>query len=555
MLIDNEKFVGLLVENSGIEKEKVEKYLEELINDIKSSFDEGEGYELEGFGIFSKLGANVLFIPSEELETEINYKYVGMEPIELPSGVSGNVKEEEDEEQEENPLQEILDGETEDKPDEYEDPFAELIGDDDQDIEAAVQEEIENEEQEEVLEETKEEEEIVDLKPSDSDDMIPESEALEDSLKDIFGVDDEQVSETEAVEEEKETPGPDKWGIDAHKEDDQEDAFSGLMGDAASKDEELIEEDIIAPDEVSEEVSEEKEEIDFAALENDNSSEDFDDPFRDFEDEDEQEEDFVPVVTNVASEKTSKDEEDKDKTLEEGLEKKEKKNKPKSSKKRNQRAPVFLYLVLALIILAGSGYLLAYFGVVNIQGITPKSNTQVALINPPSTPEEVTPESTVPEQTEDNGVSPTNDANQEQIEQGNVKPDDSNAKSEEPEETKSDLAPIVVDEKSPDINGIITPVNIQSGAEAYGLLGTATEAGNNGYTIVLYTLSKKSGADRQFEKLSKDGYRVIIKEKPSNTYGVLYRVSIGQFKSLADAAVAAERVDQEILGNYIITKI
>lgn len=548
MLIDNEKFVGLLVENSGIEKEKVEKYLEELVNDIKSSLDEGEGYELEGFGIFSKLGANVLFIPSEELETEINYKYVGMEPIELPGGASESVKEKDQDEQEENPLQEILDDETEDKTDEYEDPFAELIGYDNQDaeedIESAVEEEIENEEQEEVLEEAKKEEEVVDLEPFDNDDIIPESEeteTLEDSLKDIFGDDEEDVSATEAVEEHEETPGPDKWGIDAHKEDNQEGAFSGLMGNAASKDEDLTEEeDIFASDEMSEDVSEENEEIDYAALENNTSEEDFEDPFKDLENEDEQEEDFVPVVTNVASEKT----------LEEDSEKKEKKNKPKSTKKQNQRAPVFLYLVLALIILAGSGYLLAYFGVVNIQGITPKSNTQVVLINPPSTSEEVTPE-----QTEDNSVLPANDENQEEIEPANVKPDDSNAKTEETEGTKNDLAPIVADEKSPDNNGIITPVNIQGGAEAYGLFGTATEAGNNGYTIVLYTLSKKSGADRQFEKLSKDGYRVIIKEKPSSTYGVLYRVSIGQFKSLADAAVAAEKVDQEILGNYIITKI
>lgn len=545
MLIDNEKFVGLLVENSGIEKEKVEKYLEELINDIKSSFDEGEGYELEGFGIFSKLGANVLFIPSEELETEINYKYVGMEPIELPSGTSEDVKDENEEEQEVNPIQGILDGEAEVEPEDDDDPFAGLIGDDDpddEDIETAVEEEIESEEKEDADEELESEPE-------------PEgegTEALETSLDNIFGTNDEELSEEEK-EEEKEAPGPDKWGIDAHKEDDQEDAFSGLMGDSASQDEELIDEDdIFTSDETSEDASDEKEEIDFSALENDSSDEDFDDPFEDLEDKDEpEEEDFIPVVTNVASEKTSKDEEKKDKTLE----KEEKKIKPKSSRDRNQRTPVFLYLVLALIILGGSGYLLAYFGVVNIQGITPKSNTQVAQVKPPSNSEEVTPESTVPGQTEQDVVLPPNEENLPDIEDGNAKPADSEIKTEEPEERSGDLAPLIADEKSPDNNGIITPVDIQGGAEAYGLLGTATEAGNNGYTIVLYTLSKRSGADAQFEKLSKDGYRVIIKERPSDTYGVLYRVSIGQFKSLADAAVAAEKVDQGILGNYIITKI
>ena len=123
------------------------------------------------------------------------------------------------------------------------------------------------------------------------------------------------------------------------------------------------------------------------------------------------------------------------------------------------------------------------------------------------------------------------------------------------EERERDLAPIVADEKAPGNGGIITPVNTESNSEPYGLRGSVSEAGNNGYTIVLYTLSKKAGADTQFEKLTQDGYRVIIKENPSDTYGVLYRVSIGQFESLSKAAIAAEKIDPDILGNYIITKI
>ncbi|HAW82038.1 MAG TPA: hypothetical protein DCX27_21460 [Balneola sp.] len=119
----------------------------------------------------------------------------------------------------------------------------------------------------------------------------------------------------------------------------------------------------------------------------------------------------------------------------------------------------------------------------------------------------------------------------------------------------NDIAPLVADEKAPGEVGIITPLNGEENAEPYGLNGTATTAGNNGYTIVLYTLSRKSGADAQFEKLSGDGFRVIIKEKPSTEFGTLYRVSIGQFRTLAYAAIAAEKVDAQILGNYIITKI
>jgi mannose-6-phosphate isomerase-like protein (cupin superfamily) len=44
MRLDNDKFITLLAENSGIEKEKVELYLNELNEEIKTAFDEDEAY-------------------------------------------------------------------------------------------------------------------------------------------------------------------------------------------------------------------------------------------------------------------------------------------------------------------------------------------------------------------------------------------------------------------------------------------------------------------------------------------------------------------------------
>ncbi|MEP0006046.1 MAG: SPOR domain-containing protein [Balneola sp.] len=584
MLIDNEKFIALLADNSGIEKEKVEKYLEELISEMKSSFDEGEGYEVEGFGIFSKLGSNILFIPSDELETEINYKYVGMEPIELPGGAQQQ-ESEEPEEEDENPIQGILDG---GKTEEYEDPFAELFNEaeehekaekeqaekgdlSEEEIEAVVEEEIESEDTEEIITEEPEKEEE------------PE-EALEDTLKDIFGSDEteeETETEEEPEPEEESAPGPENWGIDAHKEEEQEGAFSGLLGDAeeepelideddifATEDEIASEEDVSEPeDEVSQEetVSEEEndEEIDFSALEDDSSDEDFDDPFDELIEE-EDDEDFVPVVTNVSSGKASKKEADEDKEEDEDEKTEKKSRTPKSPRDRKQSSPVFLYMILVLVLLGGTGYLLAYFGVVNIEGITPSSaSTQVAQSTPPATQPESTPPQTADTEEEQPvkevpAIEANNENTPNETEEniGNTSDPVSEITEEEtPQNQENDIAPLVADEKAPGDGGIISPVNIQAETEVYGLNGTATEAGNNGYTIVLYTLSRKSGADTQFEKLSKEGFRVIIKEKPSQEFGRLYRVSIGQFESLADAAIAAEKVDSEILGNYIITKI
>jgi hypothetical protein len=553
MVIDNEKFIGLLVENSGIEKEKVEKYLEELINEIKAAFDEGEGYEIDGFGIFSKLGANIIFIPSEELETEINYKYVGMEPITLPGGSASDQVEElsTEETNEENPIQGILDG-PEEPEDDYEDPFAELLSEDEevsneseeQEIESVVEEEIENESELESEFDGSEEDQIEeDSKEIES--VIDEDQETEDeSIEDIFG----EVEE-DHVDGDEEAPGPDKWGIDAHKEEDQEGAFSGLLGDADS---ELVdEEDIFASDD---EIESEEEELG-EELESPTLEDEFEDPFLEAEEEEtESEEDFVPVVTNVSSEPAVEEEDSSDNEIEkesQGL-------KRPPSAHRKQNTPVFLYLVLALVVLAGSGYLLAYFGVVNIQGITPVDKTQIAQTNPVENEQqnsipEMTQEAELPVQDDQTNSEVTGNEETTSDNDNNVQTPPVENESAQEDSRESDLAPLVADEKSPGTPQITSPSS--SSSDTYGLTGTASEAGNNGYTIVLYTLSRKSGADAQFNKLSNLGYRVIIKERPSDQYGVLYRVSIGQFESLANAAVAAEKVDAEILGNYIIVKI
>lgn len=582
MLIDNEKFIGLLAENSGLEKEKVEKYLAELIEDIRTAFEEDEGYEVDGFGIFSKLGSNILFIPSEELATEINYKYVGMEPIELPGGKIEELQE--DEETEENPIQGLLDGgDSGTESQEYEDPFAELFNEaeehekenkvesTDEDIEAAVEEEIENE----------------DL---DEDVFSEISEDQEEEIETPSLVEEEVEEALEENDAEKKA-GPDQWGIDAHKEDDQEDAFSGLFSGDTEEDSELVdEEDIFASEEELEDIENEENqeeeasvepeaEIDFSALEENKDDEsekdEFDDPFAELEEETEEAEDFVPVVTNVSSESAAKsklqeddiaDDSDDNKTNSEP----DKVELPKSPRDRKQSSPVFLYMILALVILGGTGYILAYFGIVDINGITPpKYKTQVTQATTPvnqqnSTPlqtteseEVVPPTQTLPEVDQENtnpteeGASSTENNEASTNETPVQQSDDEDLNSN----TENDLAPLVADEKAPGNAGNMTSFNEESNVDTYGLTGTVTEAGNNGYTIVLYTLSRKAGADAQLQKLTQDGYRTIIKERPSEQYGVLYRVSIGQFKTLADAAIAAEQVDSSILGNYIITKI
>lgn len=83
MTIDREQLVELLVEKTGMEQQAVEKQLSELVVHIRGAAEQGKKYEIEGFGTFSIRDDKLHFDAADELKTEINQKYAGMEPIEL----------------------------------------------------------------------------------------------------------------------------------------------------------------------------------------------------------------------------------------------------------------------------------------------------------------------------------------------------------------------------------------------------------------------------------------------------------------------------------------
>ncbi len=572
MHLDHDKFFDLLVENSGMTAEKAQKQLDELITEMKAAFDEDEAYEIEGFGIFSKLGSNVLFIPAEELETEINYKYAGMEPIELP----GSAETSEPEGFSENPIQGIM-GSSDQQ--EYEDPFAALLnGGDDEELddsleedsldddafleatEPELKEEVAEEESlddEDVLseffgEETEEDESETESLVDAIDALSEEEDKVEDSTEleeeDPFGhlseeedsvVDEEPQDDSEDLEEEFFKPGPESWGIDAHKEAGQENAFSGLMGDVKEESDDEI------------------------AFNSDNDE----DPFSDVESSPENKEDFVPVVTNVSSEGAKKENND---ILDEVLNSKD--PNAKTPKKKNLVATI-INVLLIVIILAGSGYLLAYFDVIHVEGIT-KGTTQVK-------------ERTTPQQNKEKLSEAFDDLTsemQEKMQQGagvaapekEVEVPNTNAGTDKPQTAKAVKSTPSVSQKAKEQEppkeattaktssaaNLATAVGANSSNSEtslsnadYGLYGAINDEANSGYTIVLYSLSKKTGADDAVNKLKAKGLRAMIKETPSTKYGVLYRVSVGQFRTLVDAATAVEENKDIFIENYFITKI
>lgn len=84
MKIDKQKLVKLLVNKTGMEKKEVEDQLDQLIERILDAAKKGKALEIKDFGLFYFDETEELkFEPSDELSTEISFKYAGMKPVEI----------------------------------------------------------------------------------------------------------------------------------------------------------------------------------------------------------------------------------------------------------------------------------------------------------------------------------------------------------------------------------------------------------------------------------------------------------------------------------------
>ncbi len=166
MTIDKSKLVDLLVEKTSMNKEEVETQLDQLIERILDAAKRGKALEIKEFGVFYfNEDGELRFDPSDELSTEISFKYAGMKPVELKPERDTSIPD---------------DAEVEDETDEA---SVEEIDDEEEDIFPDPFEEPEEEELEEPkpvfdVEEPEEEEDS----PFDLDDEDTEEEETEDDL-------------------------------------------------------------------------------------------------------------------------------------------------------------------------------------------------------------------------------------------------------------------------------------------------------------------------------------------------------------------------------------
>jgi cell division septation protein DedD len=98
MKINRAKLIELLVEKTGMGTDEIESQLKQLIDRILDAAERGKALEVKEFGMFYfDENGDLKFDPSDELSTEINFKYAGMEPVELKPARDQESKEQADE--------------------------------------------------------------------------------------------------------------------------------------------------------------------------------------------------------------------------------------------------------------------------------------------------------------------------------------------------------------------------------------------------------------------------------------------------------------------------
>lgn len=134
MNIDKSKLINLLVEKTSLGREEIEVQLDQLIERILDAAKRGKALEIKEFGMFYfDEEGELRFDPSQELSTEISFKYAGMKPVELKPERDTSISKaeeqaiewDEDEDQEFESSSEKIEDEEDDKEDEeLYDPFA-----------------------------------------------------------------------------------------------------------------------------------------------------------------------------------------------------------------------------------------------------------------------------------------------------------------------------------------------------------------------------------------------------------------------------------------------
>lgn len=88
----------------------------------------------------------------------------------------------------------------------------------------------------------------------------------------------------------------------------------------------------------------------------------------------------------------------------------------------------------------------------------------------------------------------------------------------------------------------------------YGLKGTVTKAGRDGFTIVIHSFRLRSTVQEIADSLDQQNYRTLLLDGRVSGQ-TRWRLGIGQFETIEDAQKALEQLPASVRRNYFITRI
>lgn len=474
MKIDKEKLIGLLIEKTGMEKAEVEEQLQQLIKRIVDAAERGKALEIKEFGMFYfDEGGELRFDAAKELSTEVNFKYAGMEPVELkPARESANQQEDEEE-----------------------------------DTEAASAKKEET---------AAEEEKAKDQADDDADDVFGIGAAGTQKKSDKVDEDKEEKKDTERPE-----LADDEYDFEYEEgepKEREEDPFAGLLGDASSKmqkgEPSGFEVNLLS-EEAKRKLAEEEESKEEEPVEHEEEPVESDQVATSSDDKDEIDEDIfagLDDLDDLDDEPAELPEEPAEKKTPEPEPVAVSARRPAPKPKKKERDPIMMVLgVILALVLIGSAFV-----------IIPS-----LMDGPDPDPNQVP--ATAPQQPAvDEDIADAQDV---------LVPLEPEADAEVTEE--------MADE---------TEAAEDSDQPIYGLTGEIVDQANDGFSIVLFSLRQEERARDQAANLSEDGYRVIVNSRTVDGETV-WRVSVGQFESIADAQAGATDLPSPYNTNNFIQRI
>ncbi|MDX1637369.1 MAG: HU family DNA-binding protein [Balneolaceae bacterium] len=512
MKINREQLVELLVQRTGLQKKQAEEQLTELIKRIREAAEEDKDFEIEKFGTFRMEEGQLTFVPSEELQTEINNKYAGMEPIELIGSY----------EQGEEP------GEPEagDATDSGTDTEASQAGEKEQKEETAAAREHKpgdgdsaggDEEKEKVW---PDEENIWGWDAdadTDTDEDIPDNTGEEQPS----GTGD-QTEQPESAGGEQETGSPEKK-LDSVFEYDDEQSEEPAENTGEESDD-LDSSPVQEPDETElpapEPVSAADDDPEKVEEEDDSGQDRHQDESAPEEEQAEEDEKKKPAATGTAA--GTKD------------------FGKRHTRKRTSSTSVVMIAAASVIVIAIAVWLAFDMGVFSdgTGGSTANQNNQSGAAV-------ATERTRQPVQNAD----PGNETATQPDQQNDNEP---GAETAEPE--PQNQVATGEQEQEPDSEPEISEDSPGNPASIYGLKGSLREEANDGYTIIVHSMKNEQNAREVYSQFKLDGYRTMLVSAMVNGEQ-FWRIGLGQFRNVENAQDSAATLPEPYNDNFFIKRI